>query len=325
MNNQTVAELGEIESLKRTVARLKTSDFAIVGSGDDAAVLPASESFLVSTDTLVEDHDFKLQWSSGFDLGFKAVSTNLADIAAMGATPTSLVVALVIPGSTKISWLEDFADGLQAALDSLCPTAAIVGGDIAAGNKVVVSVTVHGTLNGLAPVLRGGAKPGDVVAVAGTLGKAACGLALLQSENQDLIRSYDDWVMAQLRPRPPIADGEVANTAGATAMLDVSDGLLKDLDRIARASSVELSINSKDLKGFEAMLELPAQALGVNPASWVLTGGEDHALIATFPSDKAIPKSFKPIGEVVASASPRVLLDGEAVAATGWDSITGDN
>jgi thiamine-monophosphate kinase len=323
VDDKTLQELGEIESLKKTVARLRPAQAAIVGSGDDAAVVAATDSFLVSTDTLVQDHDFKLEWSTGFDLGFKAVASNLADIAAMGARPTVLVVAVVVPKTTKISWLEDFADGLQAACDKLSPGVAIVGGDLASGEQIVVSVTVHGSLDGLEPVLRSQAKPGDLVAVCGSVGKAACGLALLQSGNQDLIRSYDDWVNAQLRPEPPISQGVIANQAGATSMLDVSDGLAKDLLRIARASNVAIEIHSKDLLGFEAMLELPAQSLGVNPRQWVLSGGEDHCLLATFPATADIPRSFKVIGKVLNSGEPSVLLDGEKADVSGWDSVLG--
>ena len=323
MNDLSLAELGEIESLRRTVSRLKSGEQTIVGSGDDAAVVAATDSFLVSTDTLVENHDFKLDWSSGFDLGFKSVASNLADIAAMGAKPTVLVVAMVVPKTTKISWLESFADGLQAACDQLSPGSAIVGGDLASGDQVVISVTVHGKLDGLEPVLRSGAKVGDVVAVCGPLGKAACGLALLQSGNQDLIRSYDDWVNAQLRPAPPIDQGVVANQAGASSMLDVSDGLVRDLGRIAKASNVTLEIDRSQLSGYEAMLDLPAQGLGVDPLGWVLQGGEDHSLLATFPASATLPRSFKIIGKVVAKTAQDVLLDGQPVADTGWDSISG--
>jgi thiamine-monophosphate kinase len=323
VNDLSLAELGEIESLRRTVKRLKQGEHAIVGSGDDAAVVAATDSFLVSTDTLVENHDFKLAWSTGFDLGFKSVASNLADIAAMGATPTVLVVAMVVPKTTKISWLEAFADGLQSACDQLSPGAAIVGGDLASGEQVVISVTVHGQLDGLTPVLRSGAKVGDVVAVCGPLGKAACGLALLQSGNQDLVRSYDDWVLAQLRPAPPIDQGVIANQAGATAMLDVSDGLIKDLGRIAKASNVSIEIERSQLAGYEAMLDLPAQGLGVEPISWVLQGGEDHSLLATFPANATLPRSFKAIGKVIAGSEDAVLLDGKPVSDTGWDSITG--
>ena len=323
MNDLSLAELGEIESLRRTVKRLKPGTFAIVGSGDDAAVVGAKDSFLVSTDTLVQNHDFKLEWSTGFQLGFKAVASNLADIAAMGATPTVLVVAMVVPSSTKISWLEDFADGLQAACDQLAPGAAVVGGDLAAGEQMVIAVTVHGSLDGLQPVVRSGAQPGDLVAVCGSLGKAACGLALLQSGNDDLVRSYDDWVSAQLAPKPPIDQAVVANQAGATAMLDVSDGLATDLNRICQASNVTIEIFSKDLLGFEAMLELPAQSLGVDAKQWVLSGGEDHALLATFPAAAQIPKSFKVIGKVLTQGTPALLLDGKAIETAGWDSIRG--
>ena len=322
MNDQTLAELGELESLRRTVARLSPSNHALVGSGDDAAVIIADQSFVVSTDTLIENHDFKLDWSSSFDLGFKAVATNLADIAAMGAKPTALVVALVVPSSTKISWLEGFADGLDAACKQLAPGAGVVGGDLASGEQMVVSVTVHGSMEGRVPVLRTGARAGDVVAVAGPLGKSFCGLALLESGNKDLINSYDEWVSYHLRPEPPIQQGIEASLAGATSMLDISDGLSQDLMRICKASEVAIELSSKDLLGFEAMLELPALGIGVDPKNWVIHGGEDHALLATFPKDAVLPKAFKAIG-VVSSGDPEIYLDGVPLQAKGWDSITG--
>jgi thiamine-monophosphate kinase len=187
----------------------------------------------------------------------------------------------------------------------------------------VISVTVHGKLDGQKPVLRSGAKVGDVVAVCGPLGKAACGLTLLESGQQDLIRSYDDWVAAQLRPEPPISQGVAANLAGATAMLDVSDGLIKDLGRISKASKVSIEIDRSLLSGYEAMLDLPAQSLGMQTLGWVLQGGEDHSLLATFPPSATLPISFKVIGKVVAKADHDVLLDGKPVQDTGWDSITG--
>jgi thiamine-monophosphate kinase len=271
---------------------------------------------------LIENHDFKLAWSSAFDLGYKAVATNLADIAAMGAKPTALVVALVVPSATKISWLEGFADGLDAACKTLAPGAGVVGGDLASGEQIVVSVTVHGSMEGRAPVLRSGAKVGDTVAVAGTLGKSSCGLALLQSENKDLINSYDDWVSYHLRPEPPIQQGVEASIAGASSMLDVSDGLSQDLVRICKASNVAIKISSKELQGFEAMLELPALGLGVDAKNWVLHGGEDHALVATFPEGSVLPKAFKAIG-VVISGEPALYLDETALKPQGWDSITG--
>jgi len=318
-NIPTVAELGENESLKRTVSRLNSSDYAVVGSGDDSAVINSADGrFVVTTDTMIEGHDFRLDWSTGFDLGWKAVATNVSDVAAMGARPTSLVVAIAVPGSTPITFLEDFADGLKAACQQLAPGCGVVGGDLAAADQVFISVTAHGDLEGREPILRSGAKPGDVLAVAGTLGRAAAGLSLLFSGDADAISAYDALVDIQKRPEPPIAAGVGLN---ATSMLDLSDGLARDAARIAKASGVKLVINSRDLQGFEAMLDDVAMRLGVQARDWVLGGGEDHSLLATFAPDVEIPRAFKPIGLVAEGSG--VFLDSEPLAEAGWDSITG--
>jgi thiamine-monophosphate kinase len=321
---ETIGSLGENESLKRTIARLSASDFALVGPGDDAAVISAPDArFVVTTDTLIENHDFKLNWSSGYDLGWKAVASNLADVAAMGAAPTALVVAVTAPPETLVSWLESFADGLREACEQLAPGCGVVGGDLAASNQVMVSVAAHGSLEGRDPVLRSGAKAGDVIAVAGTLGKAAAGLALLQSENTDAISAYDNLVNIQLRPNPPISSGVTAAIAGATAMLDVSDGLAKDASRIAKASNVSIQIDPLMLQGFEAVLEEAARAIGSSESDWVLFGGEDHALLATFPPNAELPREFKPIGVVLQQSATLVTLGMNPLSEKGWDSVTG--
>ena len=322
--NNTLANLGESESLRRTIGKLIQGEYAIVGPGDDAAVVSSADGrFVVTTDTMIEGHDFKLDWSSGFDLGFKAIASNVADVAAMGAKPTALVVAIALPGHTQISWLEDFAAGLNAGLTQLAPGASVVGGDLASADQVFISVTAHGDLEGSEPVLRSGAKPGDILAVAGTLGKAAAGLALLESEIADAKNAFDELVSIQLRPTPPIVAGVLANKAGATTMLDVSDGLAKDASRIAKASNVTVQIDKSALLGFEAVLELAALRLEVTPENWVLFGGEDHALLATFPEGPNIPKEFKPIGRILPASDVLVLLDDLELQASGWDSIRG--
>ena len=241
----------------------------------------------------------------------------------MGAKPTALVVAIALPGDTQISWLEDFAGGLNAGLTQLAPGASVVGGDLASADQIFISLTAHGDLQGLEPVLRSGARPGDILAVAGTLGKAAAGLSLLQSEIADAKHAFDDLVSIQLRPMPPILAGVSANKAGATSMLDVSDGLAKDASRIAKASEVTVQIDKSALLGFEAVLELAALRLEVTPENWVLFGGEDHALLATFPEGSDIPKEFKPIGRVLPQSNVLVLLDDIELQANGWDSIRG--
>jgi thiamine-monophosphate kinase len=272
---------------------------------------------------MIEDHDFKLSWSSGYDLGWKAVASNIADVAAMGAVPTSLVVALTAPVDTQVSWLEAFADGLRDACEQLAPGCAVVGGDLASSNQVMISVAAHGSLEGREPVLRSGAKIGDLVAVAGTMGRAAAGLALLQSGNTDAISAYDDWVNIQLRPKPPISAGKDAAIAGATSMLDLSDGLAKDASRIAKASDVTIQIDPLMLQGFEAVLEEAARAISASESEWVLGGGEDHSLLATFPNDAQIPRSFKVIGVVLPKGPAPVMLGANPLPEKGWDSVTG--
>lgn len=323
----TVAELGEIQALKLAVEKFVSVPTTLVGSGDDAAVIAVSDGrFVVTTDTMVENHDFKHEFSSGFDLGFKAVASNVADVAAMGAKPIALVVGMVVPTDTKQSWLEDFARGLQAGCSQLAPECGIVGGDLAAGSEMVIAVTAHGHLEGRDPVLRSGARVGDVLAVAGTLGRAACGLDLLMHEDHTLADSYPEHVAVQLRPTPSVQAG-IEAAATATAMLDISDGLSLDATRIAKASGVSLNLLSQRLFGFEAVLELAAQSLTsrgervYSEKHWVLHGGEDHSLLATFPADK-VAKGFRIIGEVVQNGSHPLLLDGVELKPRGWDSIT---
>ena len=320
-NLETVAQVGENEALKRTIARLNSSEHALIGPGDDSAVISAPDGrFTVTTDTLIEGHDFKLDWSTGYDLGWKAVASNLADVAAMGAVPTALVVALSVPGTTPVSWLEHFADGLKAACLALAPGCGVVGGDLAASEQVMISVAAHGSLEGREPVLRSGAQVGDIVAVAGTLGRAAAGLALLESGNRDAISAYDDLVNIQRRPNPPIQAGVAAANAGATSMLDLSDGLARDAARIAKASSVTIQIDPMHLQGFEAVLEESARAIEANPSDWVIGGGEDHSLLATFPAGATMPRAFKPIGVVLPQGPAPVMLGAQPLPERGWDS-----
>ena len=323
----TVFELGENQALRQAVSIFKKVPSTIVGSGDDAAVISlADPRFVVTTDTLVQDHDFKLEFSSGYDLGFKAVASNIADVVAMGARPIALTVAMVITKSTTQAWLEDFAKGLQAGLDQLAPTAEIVGGDLASGAQIVIAVAAHGELIG-EPVLRSGAQPGDVVAVCGTLGKAAAGLDLLLHDDKTLAASYPELVEVQLRPTPPV-EFALQGASFATAMMDISDSLALDASRMAGASGVAINLHSSKLFGYQAVLELAAQSVNsrggvkVSEVDWVLFGGEDHSFLTTFRPDAELPRGFKVVGEVLAADEPMALLDGKPLQAKGWDSVS---
>jgi thiamine-monophosphate kinase len=311
---ETLGELGEAAVLRRIFPRLPDAAVALVGPGDDAAVLAAPDGrYVVTTDTMVHGPDFRLAWSTPHDLGWKAAATNLSDIAAMGARPTALVVAVAAPPETGTGVLEGIADGLRDACAELAPGCGVVGGDLSVSATLVIAVTAFGDLEGRDAVLRSGARPGDVVAVSGPLGLAAEGLALLFAQGIDeagvpdaaralALRSVSRAsIEAQLTPRPPLADGIAASAAGATAMLDLSDGLAIDARRLADASGVALDLDSR--------------AIGSPRA---LTGGEDHALLATFPAGAALPGAYRRVG-VVRDGSG-LLVDGRAYGERGgWD------
>ncbi|MBX9244444.1 thiamine-phosphate kinase, partial [Actinotalea ferrariae] len=170
----TVGDLGEDGLLARIFPLLPRGSGTLLGPGDDAAVVAAPDGrVVVSTDVLVEHRHFRRDWSTGEDVGRRAAVQNLADVAAMGARPSALVVGLVVPADLEVAWVLGLARGLAAACG---PDVGVVGGDLSGGSEVVVAVTVHGDLEGRAPVLRGGARPGDVLAHAGVRGRSAAGL-----------------------------------------------------------------------------------------------------------------------------------------------------
>ena len=318
----TVGELSEGTILRRILDRLGPSH-AVIGPGDDAAVLIAADGRVVATtDTLVHGPDFRLAWSSAHDIGWKAAAVNLADIAAMGARPTALLVALAMPDDTRISFVEGLADGLRAACDELAPGCAVEGGDLTVSDTLTIAVTALGSLDGRDPVRRSGARPGEVVALAGDAGVAALGLDLLferftAADGAPLPLTAESFaarvpapdertaVARQLRPRPPVPMGALAASAGATAMLDVSDGLALDATRIADASDVTI--------------ELFSSALG-RDAARALSGGEDHALLATFPAAVGVPAGFRAIGRVASRGAEAIIVDGAPFRGRGgWD------
>ena len=204
-----VGELDETALLARVVPLMPTS--ALLGPGDDAALVAAPDGRVVATtDVLVEFRDFRRDWSSGADVGWKAVAQNVADVAAMGARCTGLLIALGLPGDLEVAWVEDFATGVAAACAEF--GAVVVGGDLSAASEVVVAVTALGDLAGAPPVLRSGARAGDTVAVAGVLGRSAAGLELLR---RGLLDGPPDLLSAHRRPVPPVAAGPLAGRAGA--------------------------------------------------------------------------------------------------------------
>ncbi|PTT21581.1 thiamine-phosphate kinase [Microbacterium sp. HMWF026] len=314
----TVGELSEGQILRGILDRLPAST-APVGPGDDAAVLAVPDGRgVATTDTLVHGPDFRLAWSSPFDLGFKAAAVNLADVAAMGARPIALLVALAMPDATPVSFVRGFADGLAAACAELAPGCAVEGGDLTVSDTLTIAVTALGSLDGRDPVRRSGARVGDGVYVIGELGEAARGLAVLferftdaggapialTTEAREALDPADARAVSrQLTPRPPLDEAVRAAASGATAMMDLSDGLVLDATRLADASDVTIALD--------------AATLGEDPAR-ALDGGEDHGFLVTFAADAG------PIGRRVGTVVPRqaeaVTVDGQAwTGRGGWD------
>ena len=402
-----------------------------VGPGDDCAVLAApapGQRTVVTTDTLVEDQDFMNLWpggiaregevgefilerarSSGYDVGRKAATQNLADVAAMGARPVSLFISLSLPGSTPYGWIDGFAHGIVDGINASGATECVIGGgDIGDSTEMSVTVTALGYTD--RAVLRSGARPGDTIALAGRTAWSDAGLRLLLNplslpatavlravaaghdaeaalgtvsrawaqqqpegagalpagalpeglielartltpeEAAHMIAVCERAVASQHHPLSPIPAGEVARQHKASSMLDLSDGLVKDAGRVAAASGVQMRLDRAAVDAFaEPLLPLARLLLaigerneaGESPASlartFVLVGGEDHGLLATFPGE--VPEEFVPLGTCVADAPERglsaelygaerrhnavtgaaVVMDGRSLDGMGWE------
>jgi thiamine-monophosphate kinase len=301
---RSIGDVGEFGLIAELTAVQAAGDGVLLGAGDDAAVVAAPDGrVVVSTDVLVEGVHFKGEWSGAEDIGRRAAAASLADIAAMGARPTALVVAFTGPPGMAAQWAVDAARGL--AQEAAEVGASVVGGDVARGRQVSLTVTALGDLEGRTPVTRSGARPGEQVALAGRQGWAAAGLAVLSRG----FRSPRILVAAYRRPEPPYRAGPAAALAGATAMIDVSDGLLADAGHLARASGVTIDLDPALLPVGQPLVDAAA-AFNADPMAWVLGGGDDHALLATFPAGAQLPDGFRTIGSVGRHDEADVLVAG---------------
>jgi thiamine-monophosphate kinase len=339
----TVGDLGEFGLIAAITAGLPRGGRTVIGVGDDAAVVATPDGRVVATtDLLVEGRHFRRDWSAPADIGGKAAARNLADVAAMGATPVALLVGLATPGDLPVAWAQELVSGITA--ECARTGATVVGGDVSSADTIMLAATALGDLAGREPMTRAGARPGDLLAVAGVLGHSAAGLALLgagRSGPAALVAAYR-W------PRPPYQAGPEAAALGATSMIDVSDGLVADTGHVARASGVLIDIDTArlapggDLLAAAARLRAsgpgraadppgpagpadparppdPVEPAGLpRPLVWMLTGGEDHALAATFPPGTALPAHWRVIGQVRHGEGVRV--DGQSFQGQpGWD------
>lgn len=257
----------------------------LVGVGDDAAVVrPGPGDLVITTDAMVEGTHFDRGLTSARDLGYKAIVVNLSDIAAMGASPRTAVCALTLSDAVDAAWTMELFGGMREACDE--HALWLVGGNLARGREVTAAITVIGEVASGRAVTRSGARVGDAVVVTGSLGGSAAGLRIAAGSATSLSLEQRDALYRHLRPAARIGEGRVLAHAGATAMIDISDGLALDLARLCRSSAVAASITAASIPVH------PAAA-----ATEALAGGEDYELLATVPTST--------LGELTADLADR--------------------
>ena len=308
-----VGEFGLIQLLAASLpAEVRAGTELKIGIGDDAAVWQPSpgEQVVVTTDSLIEDVHFRRDWTDWESLGHKSLAVNVSDLAAMGATPRLAVISLGLDGSEHVSDLQAFYKGLGALARR--HDMAIAGGDIVRSPRgFVVHVTALGETRGRRVLTRSGANAGDLIGVTGTLGASAAGLQLLELDAEDPRRraaTAGQLIEAHLRPEPRVAVGAMLLEQGATAAMDLSDGLLGDLPKILAASRVAARVD-------EAAIPVAASVRTLFPGGWVemaLRGGEDYELLFTAPrhswaaieaAAQQTEDAVTAIGEIVADES----------------------
>ena len=281
-----------------------------VGIGDDAAVIKSSNNKLVATvDMAVEDIHFSKKWSTPFQIGAKLTTANLADIFAMGAVPKYLLVAAGINELNNSETVTELAKGIRSVADRFEVT--VIGGDLSKSEKMTLSITALGELSAQ-PILRSGARVGDLIYLSSLTGLSAAGLAIL---NRELDRPRY-VVEAHLNPKLVAPDKLIKV---ATSMCDVSDGLATDAAHLSYASNVNFNL-SKDLisqaADFKDLAEL-AKELNEDVFDWILTGGEDHFFLATVDKENESNELGIQIGSV-GKGEGKLLLDGVEIKKTGY-------
>ena len=318
-----VKDVGEFGLIRRWEQELAQSPEQVArGVGDDAAVLdfPPGQQVLATTDTLVESVHFDLAFTAPGQLGKKCMAVNFSDIAAMGGQARYALIALGLPGSTELAWLEAFYRGLQEEASRW--SAWIVGGDtVRSPAGLVITVTVLGHAPRGRAVPRDGARPGDLVVVTGDLGGSAAGLASFIGSPSPVEPEALAYVRRRhLEPVPRLAEGEIMARHGVSAMIDVSDGLASEVNHLARLSRVSVVVEAASIPVAPATRTL-ARALGASALDWALNGGEDYELVASVAPDRFAAMArvvqqltgtrLTVVGRVEAGAGCYLATDGE--------------
>lgn len=335
VQGKAAARLSETD-LVRAIRRVLSGDApgVVVGVGDDAAVVePGEHQLVLSADPLVEGVHFRLETTSAHNLGHKAISVNVSDLAAMGASPRYALVCIAVPRETEPSWIMGFYGGVREAADEY--GLGVVGGDTSRAERVFIAPFVVGAVGVGRAVTRRGARPGDRLVVTGSLGAAAGGLRLTQAATREVRAALaTDWerqlVAAYERPSARVGEGQILARVGATAMMDISDGLALDLSRLCEESGIGARIQLTAVPVSQAMSEL-ARLLKIDPLDLALHGGEDYELLAAVPPEaveearvrlkESLGTPLTEIGEIADGAVVAVDADGvqRILEPRGWD------
>lgn len=318
----TVGELGEagiLALLEESYAGY-TSGPGVIGPGDDAAVIPApGGKFVIATDAMNEGHHFLRTWPSGitdngYSTGWKLVAQNLSDMNAMGAVSSAVNIALAMPKDTPAAWVARFGRGIVNAGRWLGADQTIVsGGDLTRADTIATAITATANLVG-EPILRSADQDvTDFLLIhTGNVGLSAAGLTVAaQGTAQSLIREEIVALRGFLRPRPPLAQGPKV-VGVVAAMMDVSDSILTDADRLAAANALHAHIDAAWTERKAAGLQSVADKYDADPREWVLTGGEDYGLLAVLDPRVPIPEGWEAIGRLTTEPQERPDV-------TGWD------
>ena len=330
----TVRELGEFALLARLQRRLKQADAPPVvrGIGDDCAVLRPADGhdLLVTTDTQEEGVHFRRDWSTPEDIGWRCLAVNVSDVAAMGGTPLGAVVALSLPETLAVAFVEAMYDGMSAMAEAYdCP---IIGGNISKSTeRLSVTITVLGSAPRDGAMYRASARAGDDIWVTGDLGAAKAGLEALVHPQAVAGLPTDAVLSRYRRPLPRLRESQFLRQHGARSLIDLSDGLSSDLAHVCEASSVGARLHAERIPISDETRKV-AGALGLDPLIWALHGGEDFELCLTAPPDVAtsLEQGFRKrfdcpltrIGTIQAGAGVTLRYrDGreESLAAGGYD------
>jgi len=295
-----IKDIGEFDLIRKMSAGLVSTGRPIIaGIGDDSAVLPSSADRLqlVTTDMLVENVHFRLDFAEPFQIGWRSIAVNISDIAAMGGEPTYAFISIALPRDTTVEFVDELYSGMQKIATEY--SVDIVGGDTVSAPQIVINVALLGEVESKNLVLRSGAKAGDALVVTGDLGGSEAGLTILMDGLP--LKGIEKHLM----PVPRVQEGRLLARSGyVTSMIDISDGLASEVHHICEASGTGAELHMDSIPLSDNVRQV-AEHAGKQPYDFALYGGEDYELLFTCQQDKVL--------EMLESCRTKLTIVGQIV------------